>query len=159
MPAALSSDIRQRVLQKRAEGKTIVKIAEELSLSVSSVNPILKLQKDTGSVEPKPMGGDRRSQKIEVYNKDIIGTLKAKKDATLEEIKRRLARRRGRKARFSTSALLRFFMRHGYTRKKKTGHAAEQSRPGLANERAHFIDKYTESGRVLYINKTGLQPT
>ena len=54
-------------------------------------------------------------------------------------------------------AFLRFFKRHGYSRKKKTGHAVEeQSRPGLAKKRAHFIDKYPESGRFLFLDETGV---
>ena len=101
MPAPLSSDIRERVIRKWKANKTIKEIAEELDISVSSVNRIIKAYKKTESFEPKPMGGDRRSHKIEVYHDDILAILKEKQDATIDEIRKKLITRCGKKAKFS----------------------------------------------------------
>lgn len=154
MPAPISLDLRVRVILKRESGKTIDVIAEELMISVSSVKRIIKLKRESGDVKPKAMGGDRRSHKIKAYSDDIIKNLNEKKDATLDEQVKKLARRQGAIAKFSASSFRRFFKRLGYTRKKKTGHAAEQSNPQLAEDRANFVNEIPESGRVIYVDET-----
>ncbi len=63
MPAALISDIRERVIKKRKANKEFPEISEELDISISSAKRIWKLAKETGSIVPKANGGggDRRS--------------------------------------------------------------------------------------------------
>ena len=156
MPAPISSDLRERIVEKRKSKKTIKETSEDLSVSESSVKRVTRLKRTKGNVEPKAMGGDRRSHKIKPYSKDLITILDKKKDLTIPEIRKQLLDLRGTKAKFSISAIRRFFKRHGYTRKKKTGHAAEQSNPQIAERRAKFFKKIPESGRVIYIDETGV---
>ena len=75
MPAPISSDLRERIIQKRKSKKTIKATSEELSVSESTVKRITRLNRTKGNVEPKAMGGDRRSHKIKPYGKDLITIL------------------------------------------------------------------------------------
>jgi transposase len=68
-----------------------------------------------GDVRPGPLGGDRRSGRIEAQAEVILGLLKSKPDITLAEIEGALAER-GVAA--SSSTLWRFFDRRAITLKK-----------------------------------------
>ncbi|GGD74814.1 hypothetical protein GCM10010990_25610 [Croceicoccus mobilis] len=50
----------------------------------------------------------------------------------------------------------RFFVRHGITRKKKTGHAIEQDRPDVLRQRQHWFDNQLdlEPERLVFIEET-----
>ena len=109
MPAPISADLRERIIQKRESKKTIKKTSEELSVSESTVKRITRLNRTKGNVEPKAMGGDRRSHKIKAYSKDLITILDKEKDLTIAEIRKKLLGLRGTKAKFSISFIGRFF--------------------------------------------------
>jgi transposase len=66
-----------------------------------------------------------RSRRIEARHGDVMAAFEEERDQTLEELRARLAAR-GVSA--STSALSRFFLRHGITRKKRP--ATRSSRIG-----------------------------
>jgi transposase len=54
MPAPLSNDIRLRIVQARKErGFTYEEIADRLSVGHASVVRILRLERNTGHIEPK----------------------------------------------------------------------------------------------------------
>jgi transposase len=84
-------------------------------VSVSSVIRWDAQRRATGSFEPKPQGGDMRSR-IEARHADVMAVFEEERDQSLEELRARLAER-GIAA--SSSALSRFFQRHGMTRKKR----------------------------------------
>jgi transposase len=73
------------------------------------------LARVAGSVAPGPLGGDRRSRRIEAHGARIRGLLDQKPDITLKEIRAELA-----KADVSAGivTIWRFFQRHRLTRKK-----------------------------------------
>jgi transposase len=85
-------------------------------VSVSSVIRWDAQRRVTGSFEPKPQGGDMRSRRIEARHADVMAAFEEARDQSLEELRARLAER-GIAA--SSSALSRFFQRHGLTRKKR----------------------------------------
>lgn len=90
--------------------------AGRFGVSVSSVIRWDAQRRATGSFEPKPQGGDTRSRRIEARHADIMATFEEERDQSLEELRARLA---GRGIAASSSALSRFFHRHGMTRKKR----------------------------------------
>ena len=92
--------------------------AKRFGVSVSSVIRWDATRRETGSFEPKPQGGDMRSRRIEGRHAEVMAAFEEESDQTLEELSDRLAER-GIAA--STSALSRFFQRHGITRKKRPG--------------------------------------
>ena len=72
-----------------------------------------------------------RSRGIEARHADVMAAFEEACDQSLEELRARLAAR-GIAA--SSSALSRFFQRHGMTR-KKTGHAVELDRADVVSKR------------------------
>ena len=87
-------------------------------MSVSSVIRWDAARRETGGFAPKPQGGDTRSRRIEVQHALVMDAFEEERDQNLEEL-RALLSERGVAA--STSALSRFFQRHGLTRKKRPG--------------------------------------
>ena len=69
-----------------------------------------------GEISPCPMGGDRRSQRIESHREYLLGLNRRQPDLTLLEIQERLIANCGEG--FSYSVIWRFFDRHGMTFKK-----------------------------------------
>lgn len=90
--------------------------AKRFGVSVSSVIRWDAARRATGSFEPKPQGGDMRSRQIEQRHAAVMSAFAVESDQTLDELCARLAEQG---VATSTSALSRFFQRHGITRKKR----------------------------------------
>lgn len=75
------------------------------------------------------------------------------RDGTLFELRAALA---AKGACVSKSALHRFLVRHDQTRKKKTGHAIEQSRPDILQQRQRWFDEQLDldPARLVFIDET-----
>jgi len=73
-------------------------------------------QDRAGRSDPLPMGGDRRSGRIEAEAEFLQSLVDGKDDITLHEMQQRLADERGLKV--GVGALWRFFDQHGLTWKK-----------------------------------------
>ena len=82
-----SIDLRKRVIQKHEEGKSVLEIEKELSVKTTFVYDMLKLYKKTGSVEPKPPTGGRKSTITEEILSQIEALILETPDITLQEIK------------------------------------------------------------------------
>ena len=156
MPAPASTQIRCLIVRAIENGDSPADAGAKYVKSQRSAERYYSQYKKTENVEPKPMGGDRRSQKIEVYNDFIMAIVDEKPDRILAEILKKLIRRKGKKAKFALSALWRFLDRAGYSLKTKTGHAAEQSNPKIERQRGNFYTSYDESVRVISIDETGV---
>jgi transposase len=116
MSKALSVDLRERVVAAVAAGTSCRAAAAWFGVSASSAIRWCALAREAGSVAPGPLGGDRRSSRIEAHAPLILGLLEQKSDITLAEIQSELARA-GAAAGIGT--LWRFFDRHRITRKKR----------------------------------------
>ena len=156
MAAPINEELRLQMVKKVLSGVPRRVVAKRYGVSEKSLQRYVKQYKETKSVAPKAMGGDRRSHKIESYYYAIIAILEEKRDRTLKEIATILILTFGEKARFGISTLWQIFYRHNYTRKKKTGHAAEQRSPAIDQQRGNFIRKCSESLRRIYIDETGV---
>jgi transposase len=115
---ALSDDLRQRVVDAVVSGGlSRNEAARRFKVSVASAVRWVKQFLATGEISPKPVGGDRRSGRIEAHRSYLLGLIRHTPDITLLEIQDRLITHYGE--RFSVSVLWRFFDRHGITFKKK----------------------------------------
>jgi transposase len=70
----------------------------------------------TGSLAPRPQGGDRRSHRLEAHAEEILELIAARPDITLAEIGEHLDRAHGLKA--APSSVWRLLDRHAMTFKK-----------------------------------------
>jgi len=116
MGKTLSMDLRERALAAVDGGMSRRGAAGRFGVSVSSVIRWDAARRSTGVFAPKPQGGDTRSRRIEAQHVGVIAAFEEERDQSLEELRARLMKR-GVTA--STSALSRFFQRHGLTRKKR----------------------------------------
>jgi len=116
MSKALSVDLRERVVAAVSAGASCRTAAARFGVSASSAIRWCALAREAGSVAPGPLGGDRRSARLEAHAGLILGLLEEKSDITLVEIQAELARA-GVAAGIGT--IWRFFDRHRITRKKR----------------------------------------
>ena len=115
---ALSEDLRKRVVAAVVEGGLSRNAAaKRFAVSIASAVRWVKRYKTTGKVSPAPLGGDRRSGRVEAQRDYLLGLIRRTPDITLLEIQERLIANCGE--RFSVSVLWRFFDRHGITFKKR----------------------------------------
>lgn len=113
---ALSTDLRQRVITAYQDKQgTQVQLAERFCVSFQWVRKILRLNRLTGSVEPKPHGGGRTRVIDQEAGERLRQAVAANNDATLAE----LAEAAGVRA--SPSMVHRALKDLGITRKKSRG--------------------------------------
>lgn len=115
MSKALSVDLRERVIAAIDEGMSCRGAAVRFGVSAASAIRWRSLSRATGDVRPGPLGGDRRSGRIEQQAELILGLLESKPDITLAEIEAVLAERG---VSVSSSSIWRFFDRRKITLKK-----------------------------------------
>jgi transposase len=126
MVKALSLDLRVRVLKAVAAGASHRAVAERFGVSAASVSRWRALARTQGEPRPGPLGGDRRSARIEAQGGLIRDLLAATPDITTEELRAVLAERGHA---FGYGTLQRFFRRHGLTRKKRPGTRPSRTAP------------------------------
>jgi transposase len=115
MSKALSVDLRSRVVAAIEGGMSCRQAALRFGVSASSAIRWRMLARSQGDVSPGPLGGDRRSGRIEGHAELILGLLEKKRDATLAELRAGLAEH-GLAVGMGT--LWRFFDRRKITLKK-----------------------------------------
>jgi transposase len=116
MGKALSVDLRTRVLAAVGQGATHREVAARFGVSAASVSRWRALQGAQGDLRPGPLGGDRRSARVEKQAHVIVGLLEQMRDATIEELRAALG---AQGHQFGYGTLRRFFKRHRITRKKR----------------------------------------
>src|SRR6201987_893707 len=114
----LSGDLRKRVVEAVVlGGLSRNAAARRFDVSIASAVRGVTRHKPTGQISPSPLGGDRRSGRIEAQRDYLLGLIRRTPDITLLEIQERLIQNCGE--RFSVSVLWRFFDRHAVTFKKR----------------------------------------
>ncbi len=129
MSKALSVDLRERVV---AAGASCRAAAERFGVGASSAIRWWSLHRWVGSAAPGPLGGDRRSGRIEAHAPLILDLLERTPDITLSELRVELSEAG---VPVSIASLWRFLARRRITLKKKSAHAAEQQRPDILTRR------------------------
>ena len=115
MSRALSVDLRERVIKAIKSGMSRRRAAARFGVSPASAVRWFALAQRTGDVRPGPLGGDRRSGRIEGHAALILELYEKTPDITLAELKFELAER-GVVTGMTT--IWRFFERRKITLKK-----------------------------------------
>ena len=117
MPIPISNDLRIRIVEARAQdGQTYEQLAERFGVGRATVDRMLRLARETGSVEPRPHGGGAVRRTSPQEQDLIVELVQARPDATLEELCDALEMRTG--LRISRSTMSRELRLLGLTRKK-----------------------------------------
>ena len=116
MTKPLSNDLRHRVISTVEVGITRRAAAERFGVAASTAVRWVHQWRQTGSVEPRPLGGDKRSHRIEAHADEILTLVEETPDLTLAEIAAHLEQAHG--LRVALSTVWRFFERRGITVKK-----------------------------------------
>ena len=126
MVKALSVDLRSRVLAAVSGGASHREAAARFGVSAASVSRWRALAREKGDVRPGPLGGDRRSGRIEAQAELILAMLAETPDITVEELRLALVERGHA---FGYGTLRRFFARRRITRKKRRRTPASRTAP------------------------------
>ena len=94
MSKALSVDLRIRDLAAVEAGASHRQAAERFGVSAASVSRWRALTRKKGEPRPGPLGGDRRSGRIEAQGGLIRAILEERPDITVEELRAALCERR-----------------------------------------------------------------
>jgi transposase len=116
MGKPLSDDLRIRVVVAVKDGLSRRAAAKRFGVSVSSAIRWVGLEKETGTVSHRPMGGDRNA-KLGKHRQFLLDLIKAEPDLTLQEIRQRLTRR---KAKVGYGTVWRFFAKEAISFKKNS---------------------------------------
>ena len=116
MTRPLSNDIRERVIRAVASGMSRRAAAERFGIAASTAIKWVDHWRKTGSRQPRPQGGDKRSHRIEAHREEIFALVEETPDVTLAEIADHLERTHG--LHVAPSTVWRLFDRHAMTFKK-----------------------------------------
>lgn len=117
MPAALSVDLRQRVIAAyQAKEGSQRQLAERFKVSLSFIRDLRRHYRETGTVEPKPHGGGAVAKLGELQLPIVQALIEAQPDALLEELCERFAQKSG--IQVSASTMQRAGCRLGLSVKK-----------------------------------------
>jgi len=153
---ALSDDLRKRVVEAVVSGGlSRNSAAKRFEVGIASAVRWVKQFEATGEMSPKPLGGDRRSGRIEAHHDYLMGLIRRTPDITLLEIQERLIRNCGEH--FSRSVLWRFFDRHGVTFKKRPRTPRRQQRPDVLKKRLEWFGGQLDldPDKLVFIDETG----
>lgn len=140
MSRPLSSDLRVRLVDAVVQGMSCRAAADRFGVAASTAVKLVRRWRDTGTIAPRPQGGDKRSDRIEARAGEILGLIAQTVDITLSEIATHLEREHGE--RFAPSTIWRFLDRHAQTFKKnrarqRTGASGRgRAKTGLARSAA-----------------------
>jgi transposase len=116
MSKPLSNDLRQRVIEAVSKGASCHAAAARFGIVPSTAVKWMQRWRQSGTISPRPQGGDKRSVRIEAHADEILALIEARRDITLSEIAGHLQERHGE--RFAPSTVWRFLDRHDQTFKK-----------------------------------------
>ena len=127
-----SQDLRERVIAASDEGvETRAELAERFGVSPSFVTKLRRRRRDTGSVAAKPRAGGFAPALAGGRLRALAALVAARPDATLAELRGRLASRRGG-VRVGVTTVWRAVARLGLPLKKSRSTPASGTRPGSA---------------------------
>ncbi|WP_370468309.1 IS630 family transposase [Parvularcula maris] len=154
MAAALSMDLRRRVVAALEDGLSIREAGRRFCVGEATAGRWHRQWKATGSLEPKRQGG--RSGSILDAHEDLLLAMacEGEKDATLAEMAERLEAERGVTVHLTT--IWYWLERRGITGQKKTAHAAEQEREDVRLKRRFWFDAQADldPDRLVFIDET-----
>ncbi len=126
MGKPLSMDLRSRALAAVDEGMSCRAAATRFGVAAATVIRWHDQRRRTGTYAAKPQGGDTRSRRIEAHASMILALHEARRDITLDELRREMGQAG---VAVAISTLHRFFARHGITRKKRLATRSSRTAP------------------------------
>ncbi len=116
MAKSLSIDLRERLVSVVEDGVSRRAAAKRFGVAASTAIKWVDRWRRTGTVEPRPRGGDHRSGRIEAHADEVLGLIDDTPDITLEELAAHLDEVHG--LRVAPSTVWRLLDRRGLTFKK-----------------------------------------
>ncbi len=116
MTRPLSNDLRRRLIDAVEAGLSRRAAAERFGVAPSTAIRWVQSWRETGRLDPKPQGGDKRSHRIEAHAEELLALIEETPDVTLSEMSDHL--NEAHRIRVATSTVWRFLDRHGLTFKK-----------------------------------------
>ncbi len=155
MARALSIDLRHRVLRAMREGASTDAAAERFGIAIATALR-WRSQDRAGRSDPLPMGGDRRSGRIEAQAEFLQSLIDGKDDITLHEIQTASGRRARAQGRDRHALALLRPARADVG--KRSAHASEQERPDLLKRRQSWFDGQLDldPAKLVFIDETSL---
>lgn len=118
MTAPLSRDLRQRLIAAVEGGQSCRSAAKRFGVAASTAIKWMNRWRQEGHADPKPIGGDRHSHRMEAHAGEILALIDKTPDITLMEIVAHLEAAHG--LRVAHSSVWRLLDRHGMTFKKNS---------------------------------------
>lgn len=145
-----SLDLRQRVLAAVDAGQlSRAAIARTFSVSPAWVRRLVQRRRETGSIAPRPRRHGPRPKLDAAARQDLADLVRQQPDATLDELRRRLA------VSVSAATVCRALRALGLPLKKKTERAAEQARPDVQRQRREHRVAVSclDPGRLIFVDE------
>ena len=117
MPSPLPRAIRERCVRFVEAGNSCQAAARKFEVSPSFVIKLMKLQREAGSIEPRPRGGAPRG-KLHPHRAFIMGEVEKRGDITMPELRAVLFAAKGTDV--AAATLSRFLIACGLSRKKNS---------------------------------------
>ncbi|MBR9972787.1 helix-turn-helix domain-containing protein, partial [Magnetospirillum sulfuroxidans] len=86
MTAPLSNDLRKRLIAAVEGGQSCRSAAKRFGVAASTAIKLVNRWRQEGHTEPKSMGGDRHSHRLEEHAEEILGLIDKTPDITIAEI-------------------------------------------------------------------------
>lgn len=115
MPEPLSNDLRRRLVECVEEGHSRREAAARFKTAPSSAVNVLRLWRETGSVEPRRRGGFRHG-KLKPHGAFILGIVEKRPDITMPELAAELLA--AKDVKIDPSNLSKFLIAQGLSFKK-----------------------------------------
>src|SRR5947208_2159956 len=153
MARAYSQDLRDRVIEAALSGMGARRAAAWFDIGASTAIVWVGRMRDGGERSARRQGRPRGS-KLEAHRDFLCRLVEATPDVTIEEIQQSLREDRGMMA--STGTIWSFLDRCNLTVKKKSAHAAEQSRPDVLQQREDWFESQLDldPAKLVFIDET-----
>src|SRR5437763_3904831 len=149
----LSNDLRKRILEAvdNNEGSRR-KLAVRFKVNTATITKLLRLRRETGSIEPRPHAGGVTPTLDDDALRRLRTLVEETPDATLESLRQRMG------ISGSRMIICRALQKLGLPIKKKSPHASERDTPGVEQERGEFAEEVEpiEPGRLVFVDETGV---
>src|SRR3954466_9132597 len=155
----LSNGLRERILAAAdtREGSRR-KLAVRFKVNPSTITKLLRLRRETGSLEPPPPPGGGAPPPRDPPALDDAALQRLRElveetpDATLETLRQRMG------ISGSRMIICRALQKLGLPRKKKSPHASERDTPEVQEERREFTEEVEsiEPERLVFVDETGV---
>ena len=129
MGKPLSLDLRRRIVAFVDAGHSCRAAATRFDVSPSAAIKLVRLWRQTGSVEPAPQGRPPGSR-LDAVRHFLIGTVERQPDITMPELAERLLQAHAIEA--APPVLSRFLISLGFSYKKISDRHGTRTRPGPA---------------------------